>query len=264
MSLTKLYGHARRFITKNRLRVSTTTGFFRNDVQMETIIRLRPRPKLVYVFGCSDGCEAYSFAIQLKLKGVNPLPKIRGFDINTECISRAQGAVYDRRQMDYYGTGENLAGPKTGFFHPVGGERFRVDNSISDACEFQFGSVLDGAFMSELPAADLVFCQNVLIHLSPEQNRVALQNLRKLVSEHGLLVIGGMRPDLREALTNELGLIPDVENCRAIHDGWRDLRGWWEGTKPWAREYFALEPFEETPDWQHRYSSLFRLPTKAA
>jgi SAM-dependent methyltransferase len=260
MTLTKLYGQARKFFTKNRLKVSTTTAFFRNDVQMETIIRLMPKPKLVYVFGCSDGCESYSFAIHLRLKGITPPPKIRGYDINEECIRRAQGAVYERQQMDYYGTGENLNGPKMQFFQSIDGQKFRVDESIASTCEFQLGSVLDEAFMAQLPPADLVFCQNVLIHLTPEQNRIALRLLQGLVGEKGLLVIGGMRPELRSALTSEARLKPVVEDCRVIHDGWRDLRLWWDESQPWAREYFALEPFEETPDWQHRYSSLFRLP----
>ena len=260
MTLAKLYGHARKFLTKNRLRVSTTTGFFRNDIQMETILRLMPKPKAAYVFGCSDGCESYSFAIHLRLNNVTPPPTIRGFDINEECILRARQATYERKQMDYYGTGENLNGPKAQFFKSIDGNTFRVDESISSTCEFQLGSVLDEAFMSQLPAADLVFCQNVLIHLSPEQNRIALLNLKRLVGEKGLLVIGGMRPELRSALTSETGLKPVIEDCRVIHDGWRDLRSWWEESKPWAREYFALERFEETPDWQQRYSSIFRLP----
>jgi chemotaxis methyl-accepting protein methylase len=260
MTLTKFYGEARKFLTKNRLRVSTTTGFFRNDVQMETILRLLPAPKLVYVFGCSDGCESYSFAIHLRLHKVSPAPKIRGYDINEECILKARRALYERQQMDYYGTGENLTGPKAQFFQLVGSNQFRVDESIASTCDFDLGSVLDDAFMAQLPKADLVFCQNVLIHLEPEQNRVALRNLQGLVADGGLLAIGGMRPELRSALTTEAKLEPVVEDCRVIHDGWRDLRNWWEESKPWAREYFALERFEETPDWPHRYSSLFKVP----
>lgn len=258
-TLVKLYGHARKFFTKNRLRVSTTTGFFRNDVQMETIIRLKPNPKTVYVFGCSDGCEAYSFAIHLKLNNVVPLPKIAGFDINAECIARAQSAEYQRNQMDYYGTGECLSGPKAQFFDKVGSNTYRVAESISRSCEFSCGSVLDEAFMSQLPKADIVFCQNVLIHLTPEQNRIALDNLKRLVDKDSLLAIGGMRPELRSALTTEAALSPVTDDCRVIHDGWRDLRNWWEESKPWEREYFALERFEETADWPYRYSSLFRV-----
>jgi len=260
MILTKLYGKARRFLTRNRLRVSTTTGFFRNDVQMETIIRLVPQPKTIYVFGCSDGCESYSFAIHLRLHNVTPPPRIIGFDINEECILKARRGIYQRNQMDYYGTGENLAGPKTQFFNRADGTKVRVDDSIASTCEFNLGSVLDEAFMAQLPKADIVLCQNVLIHLSPEQNRIALHNLKKLVASRGVLAIGGMRPELRSALTNEAGISPVVEDCRVIHDGWRELRHWWEESKPWAREYFALERFEETPDWPNRYSSIFRLP----
>ena len=145
------------------------------------------------------------------------------------------------------------------FFDRVDGSRFRVAKSITETCEFKLGSVLDEAFMSQLPPADIVFCQNVLIHLGPEQNRIALRALRGLVSPNGLLAIGGMRPELRSALTNEFRLHPITEDCRVIHDGWRDLRHWWEESKPWAREYFALEPFQESADWERRYSSLFAV-----
>lgn len=261
--LRKLYGHARKILTRNRLKVSTTTGFFRNDAQMETLIRLRPAPKTIYIFGCSDGCEAYSFAMQFRLHGVVPPPRILGFDINEDCIRHAQAAIYERRQLDYYGTGENLPTEKAKFFQPVGGDRFRVDESITRTCTFSLGSVLDEAAMAQLPPADLVLCQNVLIHLPPEQNRLALDLLKRLVAPDGLLVIGGMRPEIRQELTTSAQFEPVVEDCRAIHDGWRDLRKWWDETPSWAREYFALEPFAETPGWQHRYSSIFRVPAGA-
>lgn len=259
--LSKLYGHIRQFVARNRLRVSTTTGFFRNDRQMETILCLFPRPKTIYFFGCSDGCEPYAFAIHLKLSDPSVEPDILGFDINEGCIAKARAAVYANNQLDYYRTGTALTGPKAQFFRRANGNKFQLDAQIARVCKFKLGSVLDEEFISKLPPADLVFCQNVLDHLSPKQNRIALRNLRGLLTTHSLLVIGGMRPELRSALTQELRLDPVTNNCRAIHDGWRDVRGWWDQSKPWARAYYFLEPFREAPDWPYRYSSIFRLPS---
>lgn len=260
--LTTIFRATRKFLTRDRLQISTTTGFFRNDRQMATLLALAPQPKVIYFFGCSDGCEPYTFAIHLKLADPACTPSIRGLDINEACIEKARLAVYDNKQMDYYRTGQALTAEQAQFFEKAGAGTFRVKNEITRLCDFEVGSVLDGEAMAKLPPGDLVFCQNVLVHLSAEQNVVALQNLKALLKPTSLLVIGGMRPEVRCELTRELQLEPVTTDCRPIHDGWRDLRKWWDESKPWAREYFCLEPFCETEDWPYRYSSLFRLPSQ--
>ncbi len=257
--LAKLYAHARKFITRNRLEVSTTTGFFRNDRQMETIIRLLPRPRTVYFFGCSDGCEPYTFAMLLKLADpAAPLPRIFGWDINEGCIEKARSAVYEANLLDYYRTGEPLSSDRAALFQRTGENAYRVDDTIARSCAFELGSVIDDDFMGKLAPSDLVFCQNVLVHLNAEQNHAAVRYLSRLLTPQSLLAIGGMRPELRSEVTREANLQPVTDDCREIHDGWRDLRGMWDRTRPWARDYFCLEPFRETSDWPFRYGSLFR------
>jgi chemotaxis protein methyltransferase CheR len=218
-----------------------------------------PDAKRVYVFGCSDGCEAYSLAIHFRSHNMNATPSIMGFDINKDCIQKAKIATYQDRQLDYYGTGRASTGPRAEFFLPAGGDAYRVADSIAETCDFAMGDVLDSTFMSALPRADLVLCQNVLIHLTADQNRTAVNNLRPLVAEGGLLVLGGMRLDQRIAVAAEAGLEPVTENFRSIHDGWQDQRRGWNDSKPWSRNYRDLEPFQDRPDWQTRYSTIFRV-----
>lgn len=263
LPLRKFVTQARKIVRRNHLQVSTTTGFFRNDQQMQTIMRLFPRPKTVYFFGCSDGCEPYTFAMLLKLADPSaPLPKIHGYDINSECIAKAQAAVYDTNQLDYYRTGHQLSDESSLLFDKAAFNSYRVSASIKCTCSFGYGSVIDDDFMSQLPPADLVFCQNVLVHLPLEQNRSAVRYLRRLLTPQSILAIGGMRPDVRSVVTQEANLEPITDDCREIHDGWRDLRNWWDTSLPWTRAYFCLEPFRELSDWSYRYSSLFRLPTE--
>jgi chemotaxis methyl-accepting protein methylase len=238
--------------------MSTTTGFFRNDLQTEVLLRLKPALETVYVFGCSDGCEVYSLAIWCHLAAPAPKVQITGFDIDRACLAQAQAAVYTAAQLDYYNSGKPLCSRKASFFDVSTPGCFLVNKTITQHCAFRHGDVLDARFVAALPPADAVLCQNVLVHLAEEDNRRALENLCRLLGPDGLLLLGGMRPPVRSRLTYEMGLEPIADELEKIHDGWLDLRRAWDSAPAWRRKYYYLEPFQHVPDAPFRYGTIFR------
>src|SRR4051812_29902539 len=105
-ALRSLYRRLRAAVGLRPTGFSTMTGFFRNPIQLETILQLSPQPSTVYFFGCSNGCEPYSFAIQQAASNPTFEPTIVGFDINPACIEEARTATYELSEIDYYGTGD--------------------------------------------------------------------------------------------------------------------------------------------------------------
>ena len=249
---------------KTQWQMSTTTGFFRNEPQLSVVTSIRPKPLKIFVFGCSDGCEAYSIAMAYKdLNPATPL-KISGWDIEEPCIQRARAAVYKQEQLDYYRTNAPEIRAKQRYFESSGAGAFKVKSEITGMCSFEIGSILDAGFMAGVGTADIVFCQNVLVHLPGEAKAQAVENLCKTVRPDGLLAIGGMRPASREAIALKQGLKPITDKCEEIHNSWIDLRALWDNNWFWQRPYYALEPFRKCSHWEHRYGSLFFLPSRTA
>jgi chemotaxis methyl-accepting protein methylase len=227
------------------------------------VTALRPKPDKILVFACSDGCESYSIAMAYQRSDPATKPRIQGYDIEDRCVEHARRGVYERSQLDYYRNGQPAVAANQRFFEKVEGGACQVKTEIAALCEFNKGSILDAQFMAGLGRADVVFCQNVLVHLSDEDKIAALENLLKVTRPDGLLAIAGMQPDARERITLQLGLRPVTERCQEIHDGWLDLRELWDKSRPWQRPYYALEPFRKCRKWEYRYSTLFLPPTSA-
>lgn len=254
----RFLGRLGRVFRRRMRQMSTTTGFFRNEAQMELILKLLPDARSAYVFGASAGCEAYTLALHF-IRGVpGTRLSIAAFDIDDACLARAREAVYTAKEVDYYQSGKRLDDRWRPYFISEASGGYRIRPDVQQMCAFRHGSVLDGALISSLPSADLVLCQNVLIHMSPPDDAQAMRNLAALVKDGGILALGGMSPARRAVLTRQYPLEPITEQCEAIHEGWRDQRGAYRRHSFWRRPYTALEPFRRVRDWPHRYSSLFR------
>lgn len=247
-------------------RMSVTTTFFRNMVQLRTILELMPTPRRINVFACSKGCEAYSLAILYHHKNSGHIPEINGYDINEECINVAKKGIYTRDELNYNGKRSDEAEIQEYFKHyfvPHSNGSYTIREDIQSSCRFSVGSLLNTAFVKTLAPADIVVCQNMLIHLNTTKNKLAIMNLMQNICSGGLLVIGGMNLRLREKLLPQMNCSPVVNNCKEIHEGQIDLRLIWDKTSVFNRPYFAMPPFEKTTNWECRYSTLFKDDTTA-
>ena len=253
----------KRAATKRQM--STTTGFFRNTAQLSTLLSLMPSPQRIHVFGCSTGCEAYGLAMIYDDSNSSKDLEINGFDIDKDCVKKAKAGLYEAKEVFYAKdalSGGNSERLLSKYLKQESRGTYRVTNRILTSCIFADGNLLDSRFMNSLDAADIVVCQNVLIHMSEEHNREALKLIMERVRPEGLLIISGMRLSIRAKITQELGLMPVTENCREIHESQLDLRRFWDDYDAEDRPYFAMPPFEKAEDWKFRFTTIFRVPTK--
>ena len=120
---------------------------------------------------------------------------------------------------------------------------FGVSDFLSPACR-------------NLPLADVVFAQNVLIHFDADATRLAISNLAAQTAPQGVLVLGGANLDHLVDSVHFCGLEPLTHHLLEIHDGWRLRRSG-------ERAAWGLEAIDRSRvDWQTRYCSFFRKATQ--
>ena len=257
----RIFSFFKSIYRRKNLLMSTTTAFLRNIVQLNTIYDLANSPQRIYVFACSQGCEAYSLAMIYHKKNPDSIPHIFGFDIDRECLKKAEIGIYSAKDL-LYGSNRHDETTVTRFLSKYlvlqDDGNYRVVESIQSQCSFAFGSILDPQFTQTLDKADIVFCQNVLIHMTEAENKDAIELLANTVRPGGLLVIGGMRLPVRERIMKISGLVPITTNCREIHEAQKDLRNLWNRNMAMNRSYIAMPPFTQAEGWEYQFSTIFR------
>jgi chemotaxis methyl-accepting protein methylase len=179
--------------------------------------------------------------------------RVEGFDIDDEALEMARSATYTAREVAYYGTIPHACRP----WVVVREGHYTVAESIRSRAHFAYGNILDPWPRLAPESADLILCQNVLVHLQRKLQEAALANLYSLAKPGGLVLVGGTDLDVIESMTVRLGLQAVFENCREIHEAWADRRAVWNDPPEGMRPHYALEPFG-LEDRRLRYVSVFR------
>jgi len=235
--------------------ILTTTRFFRNRKQLKALLdQLRgsgaAAPPHVLVAGTSRGCEAYSLAIEAELAGLEL--SITAIDIDAENIAAASAGVYTFADFtDFDGT-SLLAEEVTGYFLR-NGDLIQVDPAaLRNPPYFK----VDDLFRHE-GLYDAVICNNVLIHFSDATAERALARLDLLLSDGGILAVGGAPLDVLSGYMGARRTFAPIEAAReAIWEDWKGDRQSWE-LDPGS--YVGMPPIDRTlPDWTFRFCTLFR------
>jgi chemotaxis methyl-accepting protein methylase len=242
--------------------MSTTTRFFRNMPQLltvaETVGSTWPAGRTLDVLhvGGSVGCEALSFMITMK--GHAPRFHVRAVssDVDVRALAYGRALAYEETLFEpLLGEGGGRPDLMAKWFSAIGdpaGRRYAPVPSLSRDLRFAH---FDLTAPEPGFTADVVFCQNVLIHMSRPLAQRSVRTLLGLMRSPGILVCGGMDLDLRGAL-QAAGLRPVPHRVREIHDAWASHRFHFQHDR--GRYYFELEDVDETrPDWIGRYSSVF-------
>lgn len=249
-----------------REKLSTTTRFFRNYPQLVTIASTVPAwwpagtTLRVLHLGGSLGCEALSFWVVMRELQPAYTLKVRSTDFDPAILEQARRLQYhgDFFTPIYGGEGSNPHGWREKWFdlRVVDGQPiYSPKGPLGQAVRFELRDI-----SQPQPglAADIVFCQNVLIHMRPELARRALDHAMATVRSPGLFICAGMDLNLK-AILRENGFEPIVDNLHEIHEGWASQRV--HASAPPGDYYFALEPLDmQRSDWAVRYSSIFRRP----
>lgn len=235
--------------------VITTTRFFRNRRQLKTLLdQLKgsgaTAPQHVLVAGTSRGCEAYSLAIEAELAGLDL--SITAIDIDAENIAVASRGVYALADFtDFDGT--SLLPKEAAGYFLRNGDLIQVDpDTLRNPPYFK----VDDLFRHE-GLYDAVICNNVLIHFSDATAGQALARLDLLVSNGGILAVGGAPLDVLAGYLGARRTFTPIET--ALDAIWEDWKG---DRQSWALDpgsYVGMPPIDRNlPDWKLRFCTLFR------
>lgn len=193
----------------DNLTINETT-FFRNVPQLEMVSKIAipelvarknsdGKPKCINVWSsaCSTGQEVYTLAM-LGYEALKFLPgwevKVFGTDISPTVLDIARKGLYAKARLDTVPPGMLQR-----YFDDLGDE-IRVKDILRKVSSFQQHNLRE-AFPSS--TFDIIFCRNVMIYFSREEQAKLAQRFYERLSPGGFLVIGhseslqGMGVDLR-------------------------------------------------------------------
>jgi chemotaxis protein methyltransferase WspC len=197
----RLTDDSQEFDTLTDRLVVPETWFFRGGDLFEVLARhaasvmekSRPgQPFRVLSLPCGSGEEPFSVAIAF-LEANLPSERwsIDGIDLSPRLIEAARRGVY--RQLSFRQTDPGL---RDRYFRAVA-EGWELASGVRERVRFRVGNVLAPALLSEnLAAFDLILCRNLLIYLTADARRRALDNLERLLAPGGVLGVGHAEPHL--------------------------------------------------------------------
>jgi len=208
------------------------------------------RPLKITVLGCSNGAEVYSIASVLHMSAPAVQIDIGGYDIVGEAIEKAKRAEYESQKIFNNNTITQAFVNET-FTRKE--SLYNVKADIAANVHFDVGDVLDPALKEVAGASDIVYAQNVLVHLKPSMAIKAFRNIHSLLKPRAALFIDGMDLGMKVKLTRRYRLIPLEYEIEKIHNEARKTRGY-----AWPYMYWGLEPYVTSRrNSVRRYATIF-------
>lgn len=160
----------------------------------------------IWCAACSTGQEPYSIAMAF----ADTLPDIQswdiqilGTDISPAAVSRAKHGIYSHLEI---GRGMDPAHLNKHFVKQ--GEDWQVNDLIRSMCRFDQRNLHDP--MAGLGPFDIIFCRNVAIYFTPEDQKKVFNNLAKVLTPNGWLFVGSS-----ESLSNLGPEWKPQQHCRS-------------------------------------------------
>ena len=134
---------------------------------------------------CSTGEEPYSIAMALFDAGFAAHQfKVEALDVSPLSVQKAQSAVYGKN---------SFRGQQTDFrerYFSLEDDGYRVSSRVCEQVGFHVGNLLDPALQVTHEPYDFVFCRNLLIYFDLKTQTLALDVLKRLTRDDGVLFIG--------------------------------------------------------------------------
>jgi chemotaxis protein methyltransferase CheR len=148
--------------------------------------RARERRLRVWSAGCSTGEEPYTIAILLLRSGLLDGwdVEVLGIDLSRRALAAARAGVYG--PSAFRAPESEQLRP---WFQPRDGRR-AVRAEVGRMVRFAQANLVDPAAVESLPAADVVFCRNVLIYFDLAVRRRVLASIRRRLRPGGYLLLG--------------------------------------------------------------------------
>lgn len=176
------------------------TQFFRNHAVFDKVAEIvlpklfdkrkngdvEATPLKIWSAGCSSGEEPYSLAILLLEKFREDLglfgASILATDLDDKVLGKANEALYSKKCFN-----EISPELKERYFSPCPDDYYRVIDDVRRLVIFEKGNLLEKGFFEK---QDLIFCRNLLIYISKEEQERILISFVEHLSSEGFLVLG--------------------------------------------------------------------------
>ena len=212
----------------------------------------------IAVLGCSIGVEVYSIVWTLRSSRPDLELVVRAIDISPELVRVAERGDYGPEASELVGWPifDGLTEEERRDMFDWQGRDGRIKPWLRKGITWQVGDASSPDLITSLGPQDLVVANNFLCHLPSLGAQLCLRNLARLVRPGGHLFVSGVDLDVRTQVALELGWEPIPELRAEIHDGDPVVRSDW----PWR--WWGVEPLDRhRPDWETRYSAVFRTGT---
>ncbi|MBO3274814.1 CheR family methyltransferase [Pseudomonas schmalbachii] len=158
------------------------------------------RPLRMLSVPCSSGEEPYSMVMALFDAGIpEDAFQVDAVDVSPALLERAEQGRYRRNSF----RGDQLAFRQRHF--SAGEQEWRISDAVRGKVRFSCGNLLAPGMLAGEAAYDFVFCRNLLIYFDRTTQEQAVQVIKRLTRDDGVLFIG------------------PAEACLLINDGMRPL-----------------------------------------
>lgn len=164
--------------------------FMREQVLPEFVNNSRSSLLKIWSAGCSSGEEVYTIAMVVN-DYLEEYPgfdySILGTDISRRMLLKAQEAIYPSR----YTKPIALETKKKYFLKSKDTvkDEVRIKKTLRDKVRFKWHNLMNESYPIN-DSFDIIFCRNVLIYFSKEDQLHVLQNLREKLKPGGYLFLG--------------------------------------------------------------------------
>lgn len=134
---------------------------------------------------CSTGEEPYS-AVMLAFENNIPADSIQivACDISHKSLDFAKKGVFRKTSFrnDYFGFQEKYFTEENGYF--------KISEKVSNVPQFIAQNLVKNDFLVGESKFDFIFCKNLLIYLNDEARDKVLVNIKRLLKDDGVLLVG--------------------------------------------------------------------------
>ncbi|MDB5437757.1 MAG: chemotaxis protein methyltransferase CheR [Caulobacteraceae bacterium] len=151
---------------------------------------LRTYPSLkVWIAGCSNGEELYSFVILFREEGLEQRTIFYATDINPEAIKAASSGIYPLERVKGFTENHQKSGGRSSLsnYYSANYGRAVFDKSLRDRVVFSDHSLVTDSVFAEV---QMVSCRNVMIYFDRDLQSRAIGLFRDSLSRNGFLGLG--------------------------------------------------------------------------
>ncbi len=178
-----------RYLTVQVSEMFRDPDYFR-AIREKVVPHLRTYPSLkVWIAGCSEGEELYSFVILFREEGLEDRTIFYATDINQEALQAAEAGIYAVDRVQLFTENHRKSGGKSSLsdHYQAAYGRVSFDRTLRRNVVFSDHSLVTDAVFGEM---NLISCRNVMIYFDRSLQDHAVGLFSESLSRKGFLGLG--------------------------------------------------------------------------